>query len=265
MKYLLFLSVVFLSCDTGKLNLVASLNNQLDESSAIEIVEGSSLLWTIEDSGNKNNIYGIDLKGRIVKDIDVSNSKNIDWEDLTSDQFGNLYIGDFGDNNKKRKNYTIYKVNNIKDVKNKAKAQVINFKLPKGFKSKDFEAFFLMDERFFIFSKADKKNILITVPNVIGNHTAEFLTDFNLKGKDHKITSAAISANGRTIVLLNHDKLWKLTNFKGSAIFDGTIEAQVFKHRSQKEGICFKNDVTVFITDERNGPEGGNLYTFHLD
>ena len=216
MKYLLFVSVVFLSCDTGKLNLVASLNNQLDESSAIEIVEGSSLLWTIEDSGNKNNIYGIDLKGRIVKDIDVSNSKNVDWEDLTSDQFGNLYIGDFGDNNKKRKNYTIYKVNNIKDVKNKAKAQVINFKLPKGFKSKDFEAFFLMDKKFFIFSKADKKNILITVPNVIGNHTAEFLTDFNLKGKDHKITSAAISANGRTIVLLNHDKLWKLRNFKGA-------------------------------------------------
>ena len=40
-----------------------------------------------------------------------TNALNIDWEDLTSDSIGNIYIGDFGDNKKERKTYVIYKVN----------------------------------------------------------------------------------------------------------------------------------------------------------
>lgn len=260
---LIIFFLFFTSCDAGKLNVVADLPNSLKEASAVEILPNSDLIWVIEDAGNKNNIYGLNTKGKIVKDIDISNASNIDWEDLTSDHLGNLYIGDFGNNSKNRDDFTIYKVSSFD--KDKTTAERIIFSLPKDMKSKDFEAFFLLNNHFYIFSKENKSSVLIKVPNKTGKHTAELVTDFNLKGKHHKITSADISDDGKTIVLLNHDKLWKITHFKEDAFFKGTIEKWPFKHDSQKEGICFINNSTVYITDERNKGEGGNLYLFNMD
>jgi hypothetical protein len=122
-----------------------------------------------------------------------------------------------------------------------------------------------MNDYFYIFSKENKTSKLIKVPNQVGKHTAEFVTDFNLDGKHHKITSADVSDDGKTIVLLNHDKLWKITNFEGDDFFKGSIEEITFDHKSQKEGICFLNNSTVYITDERNNGEGGNLYLFSIN
>ena len=255
--------IIFFSCHTGELEVIADLPMRLKEASAIETVNGSELLWTIEDAGNKNNIYGIDKKGKLIKNIDISNSSNIDWEDLTSDKFGNLYIGDFGNNSKNRDAFTIYKVADLKNQK--TTAERINFILPKKINTEDFEAFFLLDNFFYIFSKENKSSILLKVPNIIGKHTAELVTDFNLDGKHHKITSADISEDSKTVVLLNHDKLWKITNFEPDHFFKGNIEELKFGHNSQKEGICFKNKNTVYITDEKNKSEGGNLYTFDLN
>ena len=263
-KFLLLFIFLIISCKTGKLTVIADINSGLEEASAIELVKNSDLLWTIEDAGNKNNLYGLDLSGHIVKDNDITNAKNEDWEDLTSDEYGNIYIGDFGNNNKKRKKFTIYKVSNIENIGDKTDAEIINFTLPKDVKSKDFEAFFLLDNYFYIFSKENSTSILLKVINEAGNHVAELVTDFNLEGKHHKITSAAISPDEDVVVLLNHDKLWKLSNFKPDHFFKGNVEALEFGHDSQKEGICFKNDSIVYITDERNKSEGGNIYTFKI-
>jgi len=259
---LLFLLISITSCKTGKLNVITDLPNSLKEASAIETTSHSDLLWTIEDAGNKNNIYGLDLKGNIVKDIDISNSSNIDWEDLTSDNKGNLYIGDFGNNSKNRDDFTIYKISNLDDVE--TKAERIRFNLPKEMNSEDFESFFLLNDNFYIFSKENKSSVLLKVPNNIGKHTAELITEFKLKDKKAKITSADVSEDGKTIVLLNHDKLWKITNFKSDNFFEGDIEELDFKHDSQKEGVCFIDNKTVYITDEKNKGEGGNLYTFSV-
>ncbi len=264
-KFLLLFIFSIISCKTGKLTVIADINSSLKEASAIELVKNSDLLWTIEDAGNKNNLYGLDLKGRIVKDIDISNAKNEDWEDLTSDKYGNIYIGDFGNNNKKREKFTIYKIEDLEHIVDKTNAKLIDFTLPKDVKSEDFEAFFLLNDYFYIFSKENSTSILIKVPNTIGTHIAELVTDFNLEGKHHKITSAAISPNEDVVVLLNHDKLWKLSNFKPDHFFKGKVEELEFEHDSQKEGICFKNDSIVYITDERDKNEGGNMYTFNIN
>ncbi len=254
--------LMFTSCDTGKLNIIANLPMDLEEASAVETIKGSDLLWTIEDAGNDNYIFGFNTEGKMVKRIKITNAKNRDWEDLTSDGNGNLYIGDFGNNSKKRDHFSIYKVSDFE--KDETHAKRIDFNLPKKVKPKDFEAFFLLNGHFYIFSKENKSSILLKVPNAIGEHTAELLADFNLNGKHHKITSADISGNGKTIVLLNHDKLWKITNFKDDNFFKGNLETLTFDHNSQKEGVCFKNDHTVYITDEKNKSVGGNLYTFSL-
>ena len=85
MKPIFLLILLFLSCNTGKLDVIAEIDNEIDEASALETVEGSNLLWTIEDAGNKNYLFGLDYKGHVKRKIKITNVKNTDWEDLTAD------------------------------------------------------------------------------------------------------------------------------------------------------------------------------------
>lgn len=265
LKRLLLLFFIIVACQSfGLLTIEASINNSLKEVSAVELDLNSELFWVIEDAGNDNHLYGLDENGHIKRNITISNSKNRDWEELTSDPLGNLYIGDFGNNNEKRKTFRILKINQEDLNKDSAQAEFIEFTLPSKQDSKDFEAFFLYQNTFYIFSKETKKFIVLTVPNKVGKHAATIRSDFNFEGKNNKITSADISDDSKTIIILNHDKLWKLSNYKSDDFFSGNVEALPFDHNSQKEGVCFKNDSTVTITDERKGSEGGNIYSFKL-
>jgi hypothetical protein len=45
-----------------------------------------------EDSGNANKIYGLNPKEN--SKHHYQNAENIDWEEITKDKEGNLYIGD---------------------------------------------------------------------------------------------------------------------------------------------------------------------------
>ncbi|MBD0830801.1 hypothetical protein ICJ83_01520 [Aestuariibaculum sp. TT11] len=262
---MLYAFLILVACSNGKLKVVADIPKHLKEVSGNEITTNSDLIWIIEDSGNKNNVYGLNDDGEIVKDIDIKNANNMDWEDLTTDTMGNLFIGDIGNNDKNRKWLSILKISNPETIKNKTKAEVIRFKLPKGESPKDFEAFFLFNDFFYLFSKETGKARLIKVPNKAGKHTAEIVTEFNLEGKHNEITSADISEDGKTVVLLNHEKVWKLTNFTDDNFFNGTIENLAFEHKSQKEGVCFLDNNTILITDESNDDLGSNLYSFKIN
>ncbi|MTE26406.1 hypothetical protein F1003_05610 [Winogradskyella sp. ZXX205] len=264
-KRLIFLLLIVSSCQhSDLLTIEGSINNSLDEVSAAESLINSDLIWVIEDAGNDNHLYGLSRKGKIIMDITILNAENTDWEDLTSDSAGNIYIGDFGNNNKKRKLFRILKVKKEDLNASRAHAEIIEFILPKDVKSKDFEAFFLFNNYFYIFSKETKKFIVLKVPNKTGRHEAIVISDYNLKGKHNKITSADISFNDEKVLLLNHDKLWALSGFEGDDFFSGAINKLPFQHNTQKEGVCFVNDTIVILTDERNDYEGGNIYSFNL-
>ena len=266
MKYYYIIFLVFLtSCKTGKLQVLGDISSSLTEVSALETIPNSDLLWVIEDSDNKNILYGLNLNGSIIKSIKITNGKNKDWEDLTSDTIGNLYIGDFGNNNKKRKQFRIYKVSNVNSTASKTTVDTISFRLPKNTKSLDFEAFFLWENAFYVFSKDDKTCQLFKIPNISENHIAELISTYKFDGENNKITSADISDNGKTVVLLTHDKIWKLSDFETDDFFSGKVEAYGFNHDSQKEGVCFKDINTLYISDEKTKLEGGNLYEFYLN
>jgi len=219
----------------------------------------------IEDQGNATNLYGYDFNSRNFKTIAINNVKNVDWEDLTSDKDGRLFIGDFGNNKGKRKEFSIYKLDGLSISLDFIEAEKITFTVPKNLENDDFESFFLFKNHFYIFSKNDRKGTVIKVPNSLNNHKAIIVSKFNLKGKNDAITSADISNDGNKVVLLNHNKLWLLSNFEGDDFFSGDISKLKFNHTSQKEGICFLDDNYVIITDEREGSIGGNIYSFNLD
>lgn len=265
LRILLFFITLTAWSQHGQLEVIHDLPSALKEISAAEIIPGTDIIWGIEDQGNDDHLYGFDLQnGKWVRDIKVKSASNIDWEELTSDEEGNLYIGDFGNNRRKRKNFTIYKVSHLMEATKEVTAESIEFTIPKPYRKNDFEAFFAYQGCFYLFSKTKKKGVLLKIPIRVGKQVAEVITSFHLKGDETRITGADITNDGSKVVLLNHGQLWVLSDFIGENFFSGNIEQVPFGHTSQKEGICFLNNDTVIITDERTSTDGGNIYQFTL-
>ncbi|TYA53084.1 SdiA-regulated/phytase-like domain-containing protein [Formosa maritima] len=262
---LLVLSILLTSCKSDNLNKISSFPVSLKEVSAAEKTPFSNLIWVIEDSRNQNTLFGLNEKGEVIRELYITDAINIDWEDLTSDSLGNIYIGDFGNNKKDRVLYIIYKVKKPNKDSLNVTAEKITFTLPAKLKQENFEAFFVFNQHFYIFNKENKKGRMFKVPNKIGEHEAKLVAEFQLDNNKNKITSADISDDGKTIILLVKDKLWKLSNFTKDNFFKGDIKSLEFNHLTQKEGVCFKNNHTLYITDERIGFVGGNIYTFDLN
>lgn len=250
----------------------------LKEVSGTETTSNSDLVWMLNDSGNKPEIYGVNTKGNIKKTVKID-AKNHDWEDLTSDKQGNLYIGDFGNNENKRKNLVILKINATDlDSDKKVKPERIRFSYPsqKKFPPKkkqrffDAESFFWHNNNLYIFTKSRVKHqfgktSLYKVPAKAGEHIAEYLGSYEFcKDMECWITSADISDDGKKMVLLSPHKAWIFSNFNNDNFLDSEPEGLTFEHESQKEGVCFKNDNTLYITDEKAHGAGGKLYEFFL-
>ena len=276
MKKIVLLSLIFVGCSRfGHLTLVADLSKTLNEVSGNEVIRDSEFIWMINDSGNKSELFGVNHQGVIKRVLKVA-AKNHDWEDLTSDKNGNLYIGDFGNNHLKRKKLHILKIDNQELLTKKEVAvSKISFEYPKEIHRKkhafDAEAFFLHQNTFYIFTKSREKNhlgktMLFRVPNSIGKHTAVWVAEFTFENSiAARITSADISEDGKTVVLLSHKELFLITNFKKDQFFKGQMKPISLAHVSQKEGVCFIDSETVLITDEYSKDSQGNLYEFSIE
>ena len=274
--FLLFLS--FSSCHTGNLKVIADLPHILKEVSGTEIINDSNSIWMLNDSGNTPKLYELDSKGKLIKEL-VIKAKNKDWEDLTSDKAGNLYIGDFGNNNNKRKNLSILKIK-AKYLKGDTPIAVeyISFKYPNQTKFPpkkknmhfDCEAFFHFNDSLYLFTKSRVKSDfgktnLYKIPAEAGNYNATFISTFKAGNElGDWITSADISSNGKKVVLLSPNAAWVFTDFYKDDFFNGNSEKLPFDYHSQKEGVCFKNENNLYITDEKSNDTGGNLYQLKL-
>lgn len=88
---------------------LARLSTVIGESSGLVFDSATQTLWTHNDGGSPAELFGLDATGQLQKTTPVA-LPNVDWEDLTRDPAGHLYIGDFGNNLNNRRNLTIYRL-----------------------------------------------------------------------------------------------------------------------------------------------------------
>ena len=278
----LLVSILLYSCANApqKLPVVFNFPDKLKEVSAVEITAKSSLIWVCEDSGNKAELYALDAEGKIANTVSIKNADNNDWEDLTSDKDGNIYIGDFGNNDNTRENLAIYKINAADLTKTEAQiAQKVEFYYPgqKDFPPKksqrfyDCEAFFFYNDNFYLFtknrsSKFDGTTLLYKVANKTGRNAAQLIGQFKTCDEFRKcaITSADISPDGKKIILLSCAKVWVFEDYGNDNFFNGKMREIDLKHYSQKEGIGFVGNSEVYISDEKEKKTGGKVYDLEL-
>jgi len=289
MMRLLFLSVFLLAACNQKaqdskvneeLEVQFSLPKKLKEVSGIALSQDKKTIWAIEDQGNKNVVYGLDAEGKLTADVLVENAENNDWEDITADEHGDLYIGDFGNNENDRQNLSILKI----DLKNTGQksTKVIQttqfhyegqteFPPKKSGLLYDCEAFVAMKGYFYLFTKNRSKGfdgtfLIFRIPNKAGNFEAKLIGRLQLQGKydDAAITSAAIPTTHDKVILLTHKNIHILSGFSPDDFSQAQIRKLPLHHNSQKEAVVFLNDHTLLIADEKDKKTGGNVYRFSL-
>lgn len=279
LSYFILLTTVTVSCQKGKMSDLVKVNtlpNSLHEISGVTTLSDDKL-YAINDSGNDNTLFRLDHNGKVSDKIKIPEAINVDWEDLAYDRKENIYIGDFGNNNNDRKDLVIYKISGIlSDTIITSKIEFV-FEDQKNFPAKkkkfnfDVEAFIHLDGNLYLFTKNRiKKSKGITklykIPDSPGKYIAKLIGEYELckNLSNCIITGATINRAQDKIVLLSHNKVFVLNNFKESALFDGDIQKIKLNHNSQKEGICFKNDSTLFITDEKMNHRKASLYEYTL-
>nr|WP_299171846.1 hypothetical protein [uncultured Allomuricauda sp.] len=264
----------------GDLKFEGKIPSQLSEISGM-VTNDATTLWIIEDNGNKDHIYALNLKGQLIKEFKVKNAKNNDWEDLAKDDKGNIYIGNFGNNNNDRKNLSIYKIPNPDNESgDNIEAVKISFHYPEQTKfppkkSKllfDCEAFFYKQGFLYLITKNRTrpytgKALIYKIPTIEGSYEAELVGEF-LSCTNQKfcsITAADISPDGKKIALLGSGYIWLFSDFTGDDFTNGTLETIDVQHRTQQESIAFLDNTTLLIADEQSQTKGRNLYSYKLD
>lgn len=283
MKKMSLFILLFVCCVNKKesnIDLACRLPKKLHEVSGIQMVKDGNSFYAIQDSGNDSLLYEITNQGKKKRVLTIS-AKNTDWEDLASDKNGNLYLGDFGNNGNARKDLCIYKINpSIAENETIVPDYKVSFYYPEQTKFPppkkellyDCEAFFEHNGFFYLFTKNRSKGfdgttLIYKIPNNEGNHKAQLLGSYKT-GKNYNtssITSAAISPDGSKFVLLSHSKVYLFEDFKGDDFLNGKITQLDLNHYSQKEAICFKDENTLFIADEKDKSTGGNVYQVNLE
>ncbi|MEP2937356.1 MAG: hypothetical protein ABJM06_03100 [Gilvibacter sp.] len=252
---------------------LCELPNELEEISGMAYDHTEELLWAINDSGNDAVVYGITPDGcNVTSKLFLTNASNVDWEAITLNHKGQLFVADIGNNNYKRKSLKIYWLeapfslgkSNVKPLATKVKFPEAVSK--KGKITYDFEAMVYIDGYFYFFSKTHKTDRYNGVTNVFksaavpGTVHASKIGQIRLCDNAHncKITDANYNYNTKTLALLSHKNIWLISDFINQLNNKSVTSSRIkLDQGSQKEGITFKADNTLFVSEEKT--DGPNL------
>jgi hypothetical protein len=220
---------------------------ELKEVSGFVVVKNEKVptLLLHNDGGNDPFLYK--TKGnKVINTIKFpKNIINNDWEDLTQDDKGNIYIGDFGNNLNSRKDLKIYRynaaLNQIDSITFTYPDQ--NLFPPTSQKDWNFdcEAMVYCNDSLHLFTKNrfvgnfyTKHYILTAKP---GNYIALFRDSILLKNQ--VVTGAALSNDGKTLALITYyfklknkfwpvsrTAIWFLKDYKNTNFFKGRLKKQ---------------------------------------
>jgi len=240
---------------------------KLELSGIVRSRSNNNVFWIHNDSGDQPRVFAIDSLGQFYRSdryrnyegIVVAGATNVDWEDITMDNKGNLVIADIGNNGNDRKDLVLYVVPEPSPVSsNTTFLKKLFFKYPdqKAFPDKanfnyDSEAIFFADDHFHLLSK-DRSDTYTRLYRMDQEKTEEvntltLLDRFNIGGK---VTAADASEDGNRIVVITYKSIWIFERTSpSSSYFSGHIWWLPVT-APQIESVCFKDAQTLWLLDE---------------
>ena len=227
-------------------------------------------------------MYCIDSLGQTKRVIHIG-FKNRDWEDLAQDSEGRFYIGAFGNNGNKRKDLKVLIIpppDSISDRVVLPETIEFSYEDQKEFPpdrsvmNYDAEAMVVKGDYIYIFSKNravpfDGTTNMYRLPRQPGKYVAKKMGSTitaNGPRMENWVTSASISPDGTKLALLTQSKLYLFVDFEGDDFFGGSKVEFLLNDFTQKEGVAFSDNNTLYIVDERTDNFfGGKMYRYKLN
>jgi hypothetical protein len=275
--FILFFVGISFSTVAQKIQKIARLPEIVTESSGL-IFYNDSLLITHNDSGDKPVLYVVNLKGKLVHQVVINNANNVDWEDITKDDKGNIYIADIGNNSNQRKDLKIYKIksHNLLNV-NSLNAEIIevSYNEQTDFPPKDealnfdAEGLGFHNDSLWIVTKCrtipfEGNTYIYKVPTKTGKYKLKRKTQLFI-GKEGftKDAVTGLDIYNNILYVLTYNRILIYSIIKNKLEF----ENQYFtKPYSQKEALVVKNNNEIYLTDESTKILGGGyLYKLTID
>ncbi|MEL7221284.1 MAG: hypothetical protein AAGJ93_08195 [Bacteroidota bacterium] len=203
-------------------------------------IQSSDSLWWHNDSGGKAALYLTNRNGELSSVINIPAAENKDWEDLTYDTNGNVYIGDFGNNRRQRNDLRIYR-----HKLQTQQTEIIQFTYPQE-KQYDVEAFLWFQDSLHLFTKsrisrADLTTYHFVIPAQAGLHQA-ILRD-SLQLRKRAVTAAAVDHTSGRMVLLAYYYTKRLGFVPYSAAnvycFESSSQGRWFQQPMRSRRISF--------------------------
>ncbi len=265
-------------------NTRCALDTKLTSSSGLLSLNGGQSFWSQADNSSPDELYEINTDCHILRTLKILKSPKTDWEDICSDPFGNVYIGDFGNNNNNRKNLRILILRDpahassdsiVPEIIEFNYANQLEFPPAADLRNFDMEAMVWNEDSLHLFSK-NRTNPFTgytyqySLPAKAGTYSLQPVDSFKT-GEGlmlfYWVTGAAFNPKTREFTLLSHDRLWLFRNVDGNRFLKGPASEVLLPSYTQKEGICAAGDRRWFITDEYNPTlrQGANLYELNMD
>ncbi len=256
-------------------SFIPEISDEVRESSGLLLYH--NLLWTFNDSGGENKLFGLSFSGEVEREVTVENATNVDWEDIAQDD-QNIYIGDFGNNNGVRKDLKIYKIrkNDVDSLDNVVATEIgFSYKEQTEFNhspldnSFDCEAITDFDGKLNIFTKdwINETTSVYQIPKTEGEYSVSFTDTFNVNGL---VTGADVSGDEKTLAMVGYKNykpiVWVFSGINKSSFFGGKeiyMELDdIFS--AQTEGICFKGNDSLLISCERTATHVQQVFLIDL-
>ncbi len=251
-----------------RLEFVASLPTQLHETSGLAF--DNNILWTLNDSGNEAAIFSLSRTGKLLKSVDISNAKNVDWESIAIDD-NYLYISDTGNNFNTREKLVIYRVPIPSPITNSINAEVIELQYadrksgnPRAHNF-DAEALTTYKSELWLFTKNrdDQQTNLYRFPKKPGSYTVKKAQTLPLNSL---VTGADINVNTGELALVSYSdkgskhgvKVW-FAPTSDSGVGWSKHKVLTLKSVDQWEAITWIDHNKLMLTHEKSRVNSARL------
>jgi hypothetical protein len=224
-----------------------------ESSGIVESRRFPGVFWTHNDKGNAAVIYAIERDGEMVGEFKVD-AKNDDWEDIAADDEGRLYIARTGNNDAKKKEVSVLRVEEP-DPRGEGKGKVgieRTWRLRYPGKAFDAESLFVFQRHGYVISKLfnGKPAGVYRFPLEEGEgpHELERVTEIPVTSP---VTSADVSRDGKRMAVLVEGGLVVFA-IEGEVKRAGGVEAVHFRLPGlQFEGCCFTEGGVLVTAESR--------------
>lgn len=269
---LLFLS----TCAVPRVGVRIAFPSNLIQNEAINEASGivkskqfNGVFWIHNDSGDIPRIFAVDWEGNSIAEYLVQSAEHVDWEDITTDNDGNLYIGDIGNNQNKRKDLKVYitKEPNPQDNEEVLIKKIVPFRYPDQEKfgsplhlNFDAEALFYFRDILWILTKhrSNTKTKLYKFSTLEGKReiVLEKVDEYDVDGM---VTGADVNLAETHLAVLTYDIIWIFwLPQRGDKLLSGKSK-KIPIFLKQCEGICWDGDELVVVNEE------GEIYRVNPD